>query len=97
MMAGSRSLAHDVFEDTMRDAGLADWVEAHKDTSGSIAFDWSIPIDLLLLDGDQPAAGAKAAFGTCGPPGSSPTVVRSAIPKASDISNIMDNPALSAL
>lgn len=52
----------DVFEDNIRASGLGDWVQAHEGTAERIAIDWSLPVDLLLLDGDQSVEGARAAF-----------------------------------
>lgn len=42
--------------------GLDPWIEVHKGTDLEIAAGWSQPIDLLLLDGDQSPAGARAAY-----------------------------------
>jgi MMP 1-O-methyltransferase len=50
------------FEKHVRDAGLSDWVEVHQGKAEEIASDWTAAIDLLVLDGDQSPAGARAAY-----------------------------------
>lgn len=42
--------------------GLMRWVEIRRGSSSSVARDWTLPIDLLLLDADYTAHGAKAIF-----------------------------------
>jgi predicted O-methyltransferase YrrM len=43
-------------------AGVSDWVEVHQGFAEEIATEWTTPIDLLILDGDQSPAGARAAY-----------------------------------
>jgi predicted O-methyltransferase YrrM len=50
------------FERNIRTAGLSDWVEVHQGTAEEIAIGWTTAIDLLILDGDQSPAGARAAY-----------------------------------
>jgi predicted O-methyltransferase YrrM len=42
--------------------GLVQWVTVHRGRDVEVARKWSEPIDLLLLDGDQSPAGARAEF-----------------------------------
>ena len=63
---GSHSL-EDVFRQNMSRLGLESWIEVHKGTSRDVGARWSSPIDLLLLDGDQCAEGARQAFETWAP------------------------------
>jgi Methyltransferase domain len=46
----------------IRRAGLSEWIEVRRGVADEVAADWSQPIDLLLLDGDQSPAGARAAY-----------------------------------
>jgi predicted O-methyltransferase YrrM len=50
------------FDRNIRNAGLSDWVEVHAGNAEEIATDWTTAIDLLILDGDQSPAGARAAY-----------------------------------
>lgn len=50
------------FNHNLRAAGLTDWVEVHPGRAEEIAPTWTAPIDLLVLDGDQSPAGARAAY-----------------------------------
>ena len=50
------------FEKSVRAAGLSAWVEVHQGKAEEIAADWTAAIDLLILDGDQSPAGARAAY-----------------------------------
>jgi MMP 1-O-methyltransferase len=50
------------FDKNLRAAGLSEWVEAHQGRAEDIATDWATEIDLLILDGDQSPAGARAAY-----------------------------------
>jgi predicted O-methyltransferase YrrM len=50
------------FEKNLRSVGLSNWVEVHQGTAEQIAPSWTTPIDLLVLDGDQSPAGARAAY-----------------------------------
>lgn len=49
------------FDDNIRRAGLAEWVEAHQAGASQVAATWTTPIDMLFLDGDQSRAGARSA------------------------------------
>lgn len=42
--------------------GLSEWVEVHQGKAEEIATDWAAKIDLLIFDGDQSPAEARAAF-----------------------------------
>ena len=57
----------DHFADTMRRAGLSNWVAVHEGTAAAVGADWNEPIDLLFLDGDQSPAGARAAYDAFAP------------------------------
>ncbi len=52
----------EVFDDNIKRCGLGRWVEAHQGTALAVALNWSRPIDLLFMDGDQSPAGARAAY-----------------------------------
>jgi hypothetical protein len=52
----------DHFSAHVRRAGLVDWITPHAGTADAIAADWTTPIDMLFLDGDQSPAGARLAF-----------------------------------
>jgi MMP 1-O-methyltransferase len=52
----------DHFEANIRRAGLNDWVQVHHGRAAEVAATWELPIDLLLLDGDQSPRGAREAF-----------------------------------
>jgi predicted O-methyltransferase YrrM len=58
---GDRSL-RDHFEANIQRAGLNSWVQVHQGRSAEVAATWELPIDLLLLDGDQSPRGAREAF-----------------------------------
>lgn len=59
--AGAGSL-RDHFEQNVRRAGLEDWIEIHQGRAEDVARTWTAPIDMLVLNGDQSPAGARAAF-----------------------------------
>ena len=46
----------------MRRVGLANWVEVRQDRAEELAAAWTSPVDLLVLDGNQSRAGARAAY-----------------------------------
>jgi predicted O-methyltransferase YrrM len=50
------------FEQNLRIAGVGEWVEIHQQQAAEAGAAWTLPIDLLLLDGDQSPEGARAAF-----------------------------------
>jgi methyltransferase family protein len=52
----------DHFEANIRRAGLSSWVHVHQGRAAEVAATWELPIDLLLLDGDQSPRGAREAF-----------------------------------
>lgn len=55
------------YEANVTRAGLRDRVEVHAGTAEEIGPDWTAPIDLLFLDGDQSVAGARRAFALFAP------------------------------
>jgi hypothetical protein len=55
------------FDANIRAAGLSDWVQVHPGRAEEIAAGWTAPIDLLILDGDQSPAGARAAYDNFSP------------------------------
>jgi predicted O-methyltransferase YrrM len=55
------------FEQNIRRFDLSEWIEVHQGAATQIAATWSTPIDLLLLDGDQSRAGARAAYDSWSP------------------------------
>jgi predicted O-methyltransferase YrrM len=52
----------DAFRQNIARFDLDRWIEVHRGMALDIAASWSQPIDLLLLDGDQSPAGARAAY-----------------------------------
>jgi predicted O-methyltransferase YrrM len=50
------------FAENIAGAGLSDWVTQHKATGQEVGRSWSIPIDLLYLDGDQSPVGARETY-----------------------------------
>jgi len=50
------------FDANIASAGLGDWVQVHEGRAAEIAANWTQPIDLLLLDGDQSPEGARSAY-----------------------------------
>ena len=60
---GATSL-EEVFRWNMSRLGVASWIEIHRGTARDVGTRWSSPIDLLLLDGDQSARGARQAYET---------------------------------
>jgi predicted O-methyltransferase YrrM len=57
----------DHFEANIRRAGLSGWVQVHPGRAADIAGTWELPVDLLLLDGDQSPCGAREAFDSWAP------------------------------
>ena len=55
------------FDAHVRRAGLDQWITPHAGTAEAIALNWTTPIDLLFLDGDQSPAGARSAFDAWSP------------------------------
>jgi hypothetical protein len=62
-----RGSLRDHFEANLRSAGLRDWVQVHPGRAAEVATNWDLPIDLLLLDGDQSPRGAREAFESWAP------------------------------
>jgi len=52
----------DQFESNILVAGLDQWVRIHQGRAEEVAGDWTIPIDLLFLDGDQSRSGVRNAY-----------------------------------
>lgn len=52
----------DWFKENMRWCDLTDWVEVYQGTALEISPSWSLPLDMLCLDGDQSPLGARAAY-----------------------------------
>jgi len=50
------------FEDNICRAGLTGWVEVCQGRAVEAAASWRLPVDLLLLDGDQSPKGAREAY-----------------------------------
>jgi MMP 1-O-methyltransferase len=55
------------FDRHIRAAGLQDWIVVHQGTAEDVGAEWTLPIDLLHLDGDQSPSGARRAFETFAP------------------------------
>lgn len=51
-----------VFRMNMERCGIDTWIDVHRGPANQIARNWTAPIDLLLLDGDQSPEGARAAY-----------------------------------
>jgi predicted O-methyltransferase YrrM len=50
------------FEQNIRSARLSERVSVHQGRAEAIGAQWTCPVDMLFLDGDQSPAGAKSAF-----------------------------------
>ena len=55
------------FDDNIRRAGLSDWVEVHQGRAHEMAENWTEPLDLLFLDGDQSYEGVQIAYKSWSP------------------------------
>jgi len=55
------------FERNLREAGLSDWVNVHQGTACEIAAHWSLPVDLLLLDGDHSYDAVRRTYAAWSP------------------------------
>jgi len=62
LMALSGHTPREHFERYIRMAGVYKRVVTHQGTAAEIAATWTIPIDMLFLDGDQTPAGARIAY-----------------------------------
>ncbi len=60
------SLRHE-FDRNIRRAGLEDWVVVHQATGEEVAKDWSTPVDLFFLDGDQSYEAVRATYQSWAP------------------------------
>lgn len=50
------------FDENLSWAGLEDWVEVHQATGEEVARQWSGPVDLLFVDGNQSYPAARATY-----------------------------------
>lgn len=50
------------FDENMQRCGVSAWVKTYKATGQEIGKTWSLPIDLLYLDGDQSPEGARETY-----------------------------------
>jgi len=50
------------FDANIARAGLTGWVNVHQGTAVSVASQWTEPVDMLFLDGDQSPAGVTLTF-----------------------------------
>jgi predicted O-methyltransferase YrrM len=64
--AGAGSLRKH-FENNIRQAGLAEWVEIHQGRAADIAGHWTKPVDMIFFDGDQSRAGVREAYNAWAP------------------------------
>lgn len=62
ILARSSRSQFDRYRHNLRRAGLSDWVTPHKGTAEEVGPAWSLPIDMIFLDGDQSPEGARRAF-----------------------------------
>jgi MMP 1-O-methyltransferase len=51
-----------LFDKNIRNAGVDPWVQVHQGLAAEVARNWTAPIDLLYLDGDQSRTGAREAY-----------------------------------
>lgn len=56
-----------LFQDNLRRAGLANWVSTHQGQAQQIGSGWSVPIDMIFMDGDQSPEGVLAAHESWSP------------------------------
>jgi predicted O-methyltransferase YrrM len=52
----------DHFERNIHDVGLSPWVRIHQGRADEVVRNWTTPIDLLSLDGDQSRKGVREAY-----------------------------------
>ena len=52
----------DLFCQNLHDAGVSAWIEVREGTAESVGADWSLPIDMLFLDGDHSVRGMRSAY-----------------------------------
>jgi len=50
------------FDDNLQMAGVSEWVDVHEGLADEIAAEWTIPIDLLVLDADHYPEGARLIY-----------------------------------
>ena len=55
------------FQANIDRAGLTGYVEVYEGTAASVGATWTVPIDLLFLDGDQSPDGARLAYDVWAP------------------------------
>ena len=64
--AGGGSL-REHFEENIRTAGLANWVEVHQSRAAEAVKTWTTPLDLICFDADQSRAGVREAYDNWAP------------------------------
>jgi predicted O-methyltransferase YrrM len=57
----------EVFRANVRKAGVARWVGVHRGQAEKIGACWTLPVDMLFMDGDQSPRGVSAAFESWSP------------------------------
>jgi len=62
-----RRTLRETFDANLRRVHLTDWVDVRQGYGHEIATSWTIPIDLLFLDGDQSRDGVRTTFAAWGP------------------------------
>lgn len=50
-----------IFRNNIRAAGLENWVCVHQGAAVRVGADWSLPVDMIFMDGDQSPEGVFAA------------------------------------
>lgn len=50
------------FDENLQRAGVSEWVEVHQGTAKTVGPEWTQPIDLLFMDGDQSVSGVREAY-----------------------------------
>jgi predicted O-methyltransferase YrrM len=50
------------FHENIRHAGLTNWIRVHQGRAEQIGTGWSVPIDMIFMDGDQSPEGVIAAY-----------------------------------
>ena len=59
---GSHASLRERFDTNLARAGVEKWIRVHQGTAASAAAGWSVPVDLLFMDGDQSPDGVRLAY-----------------------------------
>jgi MMP 1-O-methyltransferase len=57
----------EIFLANVRNAGVANWLCVHRGPAERIGLSWTLPVDMLFMDGDQSPQGVAGAFESWSP------------------------------